>query len=257
MRGKRNRIVHVAAQALKPHPSAQRRLSPTQVKRIMADLDLDAIGTIHVVEIDDQLWIVDGQHRWSALVRHGLGEWKVRCEVHEDATDHARASKLFLRLNDRAVVGVFDRWLNELQAGDPVAVGTKKIAESFGYRVALQNGDGIIACVAALKRIYALDDGATLKDVLGILTDAYGLTAESVEGKLVEGLAIVSERFNGSVDRKTLAKKLAKYPGGAPSLIGDAKGLMRMRRTSMSRAIAEVVVDTYNVGRRAESRLSL
>lgn len=254
---KRNKVIYVAAEDLKPHPSAQRRLSPTQVKRIMADLDLDAIGTIHVVEIDGQLWIVDGQHRWSALMRHGLGEWKVRCEVHEDATDHARASALFLKLNDRALVGIFDRWLNEVQAGDPVALGAKKIVEGFGLRIALQKGDGIIACVGALRRVYQMDEGATLKDVLGILADAYGLKSEAVEGKLIEGLAVVSSRFNGTLDRAALSKKLAKYPGGAPSLIGDAKGLMRMRRSNMSKAIAEVVCDTYNVGRRAESRLAL
>jgi hypothetical protein len=257
MRGKRNKIVYIAAEDLKPHPSAQRRLSPAQVKRIMNDLDLDAIGTIHVVEIDDQTWIVDGQHRWSALMRHGFGDWKVRCEIHEDATDHARASALFLRLNNRALVGVFDRWQNEVQAGDPIAVGAKKVAESFGLRVALQKGDGIIACVAALKRIYAIDDGATLKDVLGILADAYGLTSDATEGKLLDGLAVVSSKFNGTLDRPTLTKKLAKYPGGAPSLIGDAKGLLRMRRCSMANAIAEVVIETYNVGRRSENRLTL
>lgn len=257
MVAKRNKIIYVAANDLKPHPSAQRRLSPAQVKRIMADLDLDAIGTVHIVEIDGQLWIVDGQHRWSALMRHGLGEWKVRCEVHEDATDHARASALFLRLNNRALVGVFDRWLNEIQAGDPIATGTQKIVEGRGLRIALQTGDGIIACVAALKRIYALDNGETLKDVLDILSGAYGLTPASVEGKLIEGLALVSSKFNGTIDRQILAKKLAKYPGGASSLIGDAKGLMRMRRATMSRAVAEVILETYNVGRRSENRLSL
>lgn len=255
MSAKRNKIITVAAETLKPHPSAQRRLSPTQVKRIMADLDLDAIGSLHVADIDEQLWIVDGQHRWSALMRHGLGEWKVRCEVHEDATDHARASALFLRLNNRAVVGTFDRWLNEVQSGDPVALGAKAIIEGFGLHVALQKGDGIIACVGALKRVYAIDQGRTLKDVLSILADAYGLAPEAVEGKLIEGLAIVSAKFNGELDRRAFAQKLAKYPGGAPSVIGDAKGLMRMRRTSMPRAVAEVAVETYNVGRR--NRLAL
>ena len=38
------------------------------------------------------------------------------------------------------------------------------------------------------------------------------------------------QRF-GELDRPVLAKKLAKYPGRAPSIIGDAKGVMRMKRT--------------------------
>lgn len=263
MAAKRNKIIYLRLDELKPHPTAQRRLSPSKVKEIVRDLEFDltaawdAIGTLHVVLLDGQYWIVDGQHRWSALVRCGFSDQKVACEVHEDAQDHAAASKLFLRLNNRALVGIFDRWLNEIEAGEPDAIGTKEIVESFGLRIALQRGDGIIACVAALKRIYGLDNGETLRDVLGILAEAYGLTSDAVEGKMIEGLAVVSSRFNGELDRGALSKKLAKYPGGAPSLLGDAKGLMRMRRYVMSRAVAEVVVDTYNVGRRAENRLSL
>ena len=263
MAAKRNKIVWLRLDELKPHPTAQRRLSPAKVKEIVRDLEFDltaawdAIGTLHVVLIDGQYWIVDGQHRWSALVRCGFGDQKVACEVHEGATDHAAASKLFLRLNNRAIVGTFDRWLNEVQSGDPVAVGAKKLVESFGLRVALRGGDGIIACVNTLKRTYQIDEGATLRDVLNILNEAYGLTHDAVEGKLIEGLAIVSAKFNGELDRQVLAKKLAKYPGRAPSLIGDAKGVMRLKRGTMARAVAEVIVDTYNVQRRADNRLVL
>lgn len=259
---RRNKTIWIRLDTLKPHPTVQRHLSPTKVGKIIRALEDDltaawgAIGPLHIVFLDDQYWIVDGQHRWAALVRCGFGDQKVNCMVHEEVKDAAGAAKLFLGLNDRLLVGAFDRWKQELGWGDPVAVGARDIAESFGLRVALQTSDGIISCVNTLKKVYVRDDGKTLKDVLNILATAYGLTAASVEGKLIDGLAIVSARFSDQLDRAVLTKKLAKYPGGASSLLGDAKGFMRVRRGPMSKAVAEVIVDTYNVGRHEENRLS-
>ena len=88
--------------------------------------------------------------------------------------------------------------------------------------------------MTAIKKLYEKDEGATLARTIDTLLQAWGSTAAAVEGKLVEGLGLVFGRFNGEVDQAALVKKLAKYPGGAHGLLGNAKGLRDLRKATLS-----------------------
>lgn len=268
---RRNKIVSVPVGDLKIHPVAQRRIVPIQIKKRMANLDLDAIGVLHGVKKDATgktylphdvhandgvIYIVDGQHRVLALVQHCFDEWKVDVEIHDCDSD-ARAAELFLKLNARSTVSAFDTFHNEVVAGDDTAVGIIKVAKRYGVKVDRQSGDGHISCVSTLKNVYELDQGSTLSESLEILSVAYGKTAAAYEGKLLEGLSIIVHRNNGNVDKAALIKKLSKYPGGASGILGDAKGLKKIRRSSVGRCVAETIVEAYNSGRREINRLPL
>lgn len=266
----RNKIMEVKASELKIHPIAQRKLVAAQLNKRMADLDLDAIGVLQGVEItqtttltvegetyvlEPGIYVIDGQHRVISLCRHGFGDWKVRVELHPEAVDVARASALFLRLNARATVAAFDMFKNQVQEGNPDAVGAQALVEKIGMSVRRQKKDGQVACVSALKRLYAIDEGKTLEEVLMIVREAYGKATSAYEAVILDGLAIVVSTHNGTIDRPTLIKKLAKYPAGASGIIGDARGLKKVRRTSMSYCVSETIVEMYNQGRRS-GRLS-
>lgn len=245
----------VQAQLLRIHPEAQRRLVQATLKKIVNALDLNAIGTVHAVEyaIDGvlALWVIDGQHRLAALLHHGLGEWEVDVIVHADIKTHSAACDLFLKLNTRTAINPFDEFRNQLAAGRPVAVGVARVAQKHGLKISAAAGDGNVVCVKSMMNLYAKDDGHALDATLGVLTNAWGRTASAVEGKLVEGVGFVFARYNGSVDRPALAKKLGKYPGGAPGLHGSAKSLTAVRSSTLGRCVAETVVDVYNKGRSA------
>jgi len=234
---------------------AQRQLVPSKLAKIKESLDLDAIGVLHAVEysIDgtSAIWIIDGQHRWRAIIELGLGEWVVEVKIHLDVADNARASELFLKLNDRAPVCIFDKFDNELLAKHPVAVGVAAIAAERNLKIARTGDDGAICCVSAMKKLYTLDQGKTLRLTLDTLLSAFGHTYSAVEGRLIEGLGIVYSTYNGSVEQPALVKKLGKYPGGASGLIGDGKGMRQFRKSTLSRCIAERIIETYNTGRRA------
>lgn len=260
MRAKRtNHILYLRADEVEPHPSAQRvGLVPASLKRIMANFNPDAVGTIHVVLLEGKYWIIDGMHRWTAIRRLGFDTLKIRCEVHSNITDNKAASERFLQLNDRAIVDQFSKWNNEVQARDPDALGAKETVESFGLTVDATKKDGTVSCPATLKRIQAKTDGPeVLKDTLAVLTGAYGNVSAGTDAKLIDGVAIVVGRFNGDLDRDALTRRLAKYPGGASAILGNGRGLSKMRRWSVARGVAEVVLDSYNVGRREDNRLSL
>lgn len=249
----KNKIFTVEIGKLKVHPTAQRKIVPSKKRALIDTLDLDAIGTLHVVMIDGVAYIIDGQHRWAALMHHGMGEWLVRCELHTDVTTHAEASHRFLQLNDRSPVATFDKYLNELEAGHHVAVEATRIAEGFGFKPQRQAGRGAIAAVNSLKTAFKLDEGDSLRKALGTIDHAWGKSPDGVEGKLLEGLSRVYARYNGAIDEGALAKKLAKYPGGAAGLLGNAKGLHAIKRGPLGRSVCELIVTTYNVGRRKDA----
>jgi hypothetical protein len=266
----KSKIITLPVGELKIHPTAQRRVVPMQIKKRMATLDLDAIGVLQGVKKDaagqylgldvhandGTVYIIDGQHRVLALMQHGFDEWRVKVEIHECDSD-ARASELFLRFNARSTVSAYDTFENEVEACFDTAVGVVKVAKRYGLKVDRQSGDGHVACVTTLKSIYEIDEGVTLNDSLEILSTAYGRVASAYEGKLPEGLAIVVSKNNGNINTPTLVKKLSKYPGGASGILGDAKGLKKIRRSSVGRCVAETIVEAYNMGRRDVHRLPL
>lgn len=249
------KLVTLAANTLRIHPEAQRQLVPAKLKKLMGDFDLDAVGVLHAVEYSINgvfgVWVVDGQHRIRALIEHGFGEWLVKVAIHTDVTDDAAASRLFLLLNDRAPVSPFDKFQNEVRALVPDAVGAERAMRERGFKPARACSDGTIAAVTALKKLHAADAGKSLALTLDTILAAWGKRSSAVEGKLIEGLGLCFRTYNGSIDQQVMVKKLAKYPGGASGLLGDAKGMTRLRKVSLARSVAERIVEIYNSGMRS------
>jgi len=251
----RTEVMTVLAQDLVPHPRVQRRLNEAKVKKLMADADLDAIGTMHAVRYPiegvTRDWQIDGNHRRNMLINLGLGEWPVELMVHLDVKEDARAADLFLKLNNRFVVDAFDRFEQAFIAGHSEAVGAQDVAERHGYVISKSNGNGHLSCVQSLQRLWSADGGVTLDATLGTIVEAWGHTAASSEGKLIEGLGLLYRRYGAEIDRPALVTRIAKYPGRASALLGDAKGHRQLRRMSMTRSVAESIRTTYNAQRRA------
>lgn len=252
----KRKLVRVEARTLHIHPTAQRQIVPSKLKRLTEELDLDAIGVLQAVEcsIDGVkgIWIIDGQHRLKALLARELGEWSVDVCIHTDVQTPARASEVFLKLNDRVAVSPFDKFENRIKALDTVALGALKCVKDHGLKVDRQVSDGHVCCVSTLLTLYGIDAGVSLNHALDTVIAAWGTTASALEGKLIAGLGMIYKTYDGSIDAPGLVKKLAKYPGGASAVIGDAKGLIRRtHQSTLPRCIAEVVVQTYNAGRRS------
>ena len=249
-----SKIVKVRADMLKVHPVAQRNIVQAKLRKLVQSLDLDAIGILHGVEYEingtKAIWIIDGQHRYRALLDTDLGEWIVEVKVHLDAKDDIRASELFLRLNDRSPVSPYDKFINEVTAKNQAALGTIRILGKHELKPEKFQADGNVTCVSALKKVYNSDGGKSLDNTLGTLIAAWGKRSCAVEGKMVEGLGMVFTKYDGTVDREALTGKLGKYPGGPHGLIGDAKGMLQYRRSSLAKCIAERIIDTYNSSRR-------
>lgn len=257
MRTPKTKIIKLKASELRVHPTAQRKIVPSHAKHVHDTLNLDAIGVIHVVRYRTggvlAYWIVDGQHRWWALMKHGFGDWELTCELHEDVKNDANASALFLALNKRANMAPFDLYVNEVQAENPVALGVKKIVEDRGFRIDRYTGDGIIPGVAALKAVYVREGDDALAAALDTAVGAWGHVSSGVEAQMIRGLGALFGTYDGQIDRPALVKKLAKFPGGAAGVLGQAKARYQSRERGLNMAgcVQLVVAGTYNRGRRS------
>lgn len=250
----RTKTVKMQVKDLIIHPEAQRAMIQSHLRDIKQTMDLDAIGTIHAVQYARDgkpgTWVVDGQHRIQALLDLEFGDWEVQVVIHLDVKTDAQASSLFLKLNRRKGVYPFDTFKNEVTSGKIEATQSYLIVQKLGLDIKSHSGDHALNCVNTIKKIWALDSGKSLKASLSMLLSAWGTRSEALEGKLVEGLGIVYHKYDGSIQGPILQKRLAKYPGGPSALLGDAKGLRGHQKIALSRAVAQTIISTYNVGLR-------
>lgn len=238
----------------------QRELRPHKVKAIRSTLPEDEkkrqtwVGVVTISRRKDgSLVVIDGQHRIVALREEGYGAMQVSIIVHDGLTLEEEA-ELFRVLNDTNRPTAFDDFKVGVVAKDPECLGITKVAADAGYRVHNQVQDGAINAVAALRRVYRGSNGhgphpEHLAKTLNVITSAWGHRAEGVEGHVLQGLGLVIETYGEELDLSALARKLAKYPGGASGLLGKARLLKDIRRSSVARCVAEIVIDSYNSGR--------
>lgn len=231
----------------------QRNIIDKRVRDLAANLNLDGIGVVTVSKrADAKLVILDGQHRIQALIDAGHGSYLVTCNVFHGLTVPQEAER-FRVLNNTRKPTALDDYVKGLTAGDPECVAIDKILKRVGLRVTLQSGPGIISCVDAFRSVYRSKRGpgpAALGFAVSTAVAAWGVHSDSVDGHIVRGLGDIYLRYQEEIDRPSLIKKLAKFPGGPAGMIGKAKGLREMRPGAISRCVAILTVDLYNKGRR-------
>ena len=230
----------------------QRRINPAWVKKLAKIFDLDAIGTVTISDRGNgKLVIVDGQHRITVLLSHDLGDWKVDCKVYRGLSQ-AQEAVLYVRLNYTKPIAIYDKFKAGLIANDSDCLGVQKVVRSAGLEIGSTNGDGRVACIAAILEIYRSDDGAqTLADCLRTVISAWGKIASAVENNIVRGFAIVLGTYGDQIDNGAFVKKLSKMNGGPSALVGRARAMKDIRSAPLKRLVASIIVATYNRGRRA------
>lgn len=245
-------IEKLPAHTLRVDDRVQRTLSAPRVQRMSNALDLDGLAVLTISRRPDGDYIIDGQHRYAALVAADMGDWEVDCKVYHGLT-LAQEASLFRTLNETRVVGAFDKYTKGVLAGDPECVAVDVLVTEAGLRVAKLPSNGCIAAVRSLTDIYAKPGGPeALAVTLATIVQAWGRGRDSLDGFVIAGVGAVFLRYGGQVDHMGLSRKLAKRPGGPTALIGDARGMRKMRNSgTVADAMAEIIVRDYNSGKRS------
>lgn len=237
-----------------------RPVNKARVDSIAASFNPEWVGVLTVSERTNGrgvgYFIIDGQHRARALMKMGWADQRVPCHVRRDLTQSDEAG-LFVGLNTTAKPSAYQRFAKSVLAGDPEAVAISDIVKSVGMSISDQQADGQINAVSTLEAVYrggrrsGGQDPHALLTTLRIATNAWGKTANAVNGQIIHGLGLVVRRYGTKIDHDELLKKLAPFPGGPAGLLGRARGLRDIRGGSVANCVAAVIVDTYNKGKRS------
>lgn len=235
----------------------QRPLNQSRAATIARDFNPDAVGLITVNERPDGVRaVIDGMHRVEALKLMGWESQKVECRVFKGLTLQQEA-QLFLDLNKTARVQPIVSFLRRVTAAEGIACTINDIARSFGLVIDGQPGDGHLAAVVAVERVYRGDRGMSkgthpkvLKDTLKVITDAWGPVATGLNGDIILGVGLLFHRYGKAVDSAVLTNKLASLTGGPAGLLGLGRTYRSLRGGTVAQAVAGAVVDLYNKGRR-------
>lgn len=239
------------------YPDVQRQLTPNWVMARVSDFDVDKLGHIVInIRADGTKSVVDGQHRVELMRAIGWGDQKIEAEIFTGLSTEEEA-ELFLARNDRKAVRKFDKFRVSVSAGNAEAVDISRIVHTAGLAISDQKRDGHIAAVDKLERIYrgasitgARDGAAALNRTLHCIKHSWGSNSAGFQGDVLLGLGMVQLRYNGHIDQKAMAQKLAPIKGGPSGLLGNARAMHEMRGRPVAHCVAAVIVDIYNRGRR-------
>lgn len=234
-----------------------RAFDPIWVDRKLSEgFNPEGIGVPIVSRRNDGTYVwLDGQNRGELMRRAGWGDQKIQCRVFYGLT-LAQEASLFLVHNDNRRVMPIHKFLARVTAEDPTAVNIVRIAKRVGWEVSDRGGDGAVAAVVALEKVFLMDrkddhpGGDVLETVLRTVTEAWGFKSEAADGRILQGLGALFNRFGDSVNRATLVQKLAVFPAGPSGVLGKARGMQQFQGGTVGHCVAEVVVNAYNARRR-------
>lgn len=236
-------------------PAAQRDVNQARVNKIVDSLDMERLGTLTVSSRDGFYWLIDGQHRYTALKEffgEGYEDWEVTAWCYFDLTEEQEAEK-FLQHNEVLAVSAYDRFKVGVTAGRPVETDVDRIVRSLGLKVARAQSHGAISAVTALTSAYKKHGPRGLVGTLLVIREAFG--DRGFESVIITGLATFRGRYEGRIQEDRLIKKLNGTSGGVKGVLNRAALIREKTGQPIPTCVAAAITDIYNGGLRGTASL--
>lgn len=236
-------------------PAAQRDVNTARVNKIVDSLDMERLGTLTVSSRDGFYWLIDGQHRYTALKEffgEGYEEWEVTAWTYFDLTEDQEAEK-FLQHNEVLAVSAYDRYKVGVTAGRLLENDVDRIVRSLGLKVARAQSHGSISAVTALTSVYKKHGPRGLVGTLHTIREAFG--DRGFESVIISGLALFRGRYDGRIDDERLIKKLNATSGGVKGILNRAALIRENVGQPVPSCVAAAITEVYNAGLRGTSSL--
>lgn len=240
------RLKWVPIAQMRVSPTNQRELKQHRVDHLVANFDLEQLGTPVVSERDSAFYILDGQHRIEALREIGWGDQQVQCWTYTDLTEADEAER-FLKLNDTLTVDGYSKFRVGVNAGREQEVDIDRIVRSQNLVISRDRIEGAISAVGTLRRVYDRGGPACLSRTLRIVRDAYG--DAGMEAVVIDGIGLLCQRYNGELNEDRAVALLSKSAGGVSGLLGKAEVLRRQTGNAKAHCVAAAAVEIINRGR--------
>lgn len=244
------RALHwVAVNQMRVSPRAQRDHnkpgSIALIDQIVANFDPDRFGTLTVNYRGGTFWVVDGGHRYNALVKMDYADQQVQCWVYNDLTEEQEAD-LFLDLNNVRPVNAMDKFKVAVVAGRERETHIDALVRNLGLVV----GTGrtrTVRSVSALLKVYDDSGPQVLETTLRIIRDSYGDAGFSA--RVIDGIGLFVSNYENVFNEGYLVGKLSRKFGGVNGLLTRAEQVRSSHGVSVAVAVAAATVETYNQGR--------
>jgi ParB-like nuclease domain len=231
------------------NPLAQRDLNQARVDKLVAEFDPEQLGAPTVNARAGLFFVIDGQHRIEALkvwLGAGWESQQVQCWTYDGLTEDDEA-EIFLKLNDTLAVHAFAKFRVAVAAGRSCETDIDRIVRRCGLRISQDKGNGAVAAVGTLVRVYRRADAATLARTLTVIRDAYG--DAGLEAVVIDGLGLLCHRYNGDLDDGRLVARLSGARGGLNGLLNKAEVFRNQTGSPKGHCVAAAAVEIYNAGR--------
>lgn len=225
----------------------QRRPLKAKINRIVKNFNPDLLGVITCSMRDDNtLAIIDGSHRYHALIEMGMKDASVNALVYFGLTIKDEAQIFALTNKEHTKPTPSQIFKAGIVSGDPIAVGISNVAEKVGASFDEGPGANVIRCVATVRRVYTNAGATVLTKTLETLRDAYPNNKEMYRDQMISAIGCIYHRYGKKVDQKRLVDVLAKI--GNPSLvIAQAQAMMSSGQIITFTSLPFLIVSRYNV----------
>ena len=245
-------VLWMRADTLTVAPEYQRALNARRVRKIVNEFDPDVLGVLEISERPDgQKVIIDGQHRWHAIMDMQWGDQLVPVIIHYGLTLQDEARVFRKRNKDAVQPKPIELFHAELVEKLPEAMAIQAVVENLGLKIDLSNGPGSIRAVSSVRHVFNVSGAIVLGRTLRVIRDAWGLSVENFHAEVIKGIGLFITRYP-NLDQDRLIEVLRRED--VHSLRQAAR--TRMRYTSYPTQVALVLclTDMYNLRLKTKSK---
>ncbi len=233
----------------------QRPVNPKEVDRLIREWDERLLDPVTVSFRDGKFYVVDGQHRISAMRKMNGGSGvMVNCKVYNGLTYEQEAA-LCYRLDKAKKRLSLSQSTNALaESGtDPETSEIRQLVENCGFVWALgksKGKTGEIVTTRALVNAYRLLGGAAFTRMLQVLWDTWEGDPRSLTASMLSGIALFIKTYETEMNDRIFVKRLSQAD---PDEI-NRRGRADFSTNNTALRFARVNLEKYN-GQRGGKKL--
>lgn len=233
----------------------QRPVNPREVDRLIREWDERLLDPIIVSFRDGKFYVVDGQHRISAMRKMNGGNGvMVSCKVYNGLTYEQEAA-LCYKLDKAKKRLSLSQATNALaESGmDAETTEIRQLVENCGFVWALgksRGKTGEIVTTRALVNAYRLLGGAAFTRMMNLLWDAWQGDPRSLTAAILSGMALFVKTYETEMCDKTFISRLSQAD---PDEI-NRRGRADFSTNNTALRFARVILEKYN-GQRGGKKL--
>lgn len=229
----------------------QRPLNQRFMNQIMREYNADNLGVIVVSRrADGEMYVLDGQHRTSALIAMGKSDTAIPMMVY-DGLSMGQEAEIFSAQAKSRTIHPTDLYKARLFAGDKTTIAVNKIVTDAGFQI---NNNGFYPAIrspVAVVDIYTRHGKDHLADVLDIVGAVFGDERRAVPVAIIEGINEFVLHYGKLYDRDRFIMVVKETPKSKLEEMAGAMGRFVNERAYV--LYARAMRELYN-GKLREAR---